>query len=133
MAAPNRYSTFSSGSGLPPRTSTMQLNVSQQMSTTSCLNACHSAYTSAQPYVLESSTSLVVNTWDSAAHPRPDGRPGGIVDPELAQKAWEHARRRAEDGCVVLGYGIDSLSSPLAFLRFLLRRPLQRGGGRRRR
>jgi len=77
--------------------------VSQQMSTTSCLNACHSAYTSGQSYPLEASTSLVVNTWVSSLSTGPDGRYGGTVDGDLAKRAWEHARRRAEDGCIVLG------------------------------
>ena len=31
-------------------------------------------------------------------------RIGGTVDIELGRKAWEHARRRAEDGCIVLGF-----------------------------
>ena len=33
----------------------------------------------------------------------PDGRTGGTVDKELAERAWQHARRRAEDGSIVLG------------------------------
>jgi len=81
-----------------------QQNVSQQMSTTSCLNACHTAYTGSHPVQLESSTSLVVNTWVTGSSTGPDGRYGGTVDGELARRAWEHARRRAEDGAVVLGY-----------------------------
>jgi len=74
------------------------------MSTTTLLNAIHTIYTSTQPYKLDASTSLVVNTWLSAAQTGPDGRTGGTVDYELAARAWEHARRRAEDGCIVLGY-----------------------------
>ena len=66
--------------------------VSQQVSTTSLLAQLNTSFANAQPYSLESSTSLVVNTWAT----------GGIVDEELARRAWEHARRRAEDGCVVL-------------------------------
>jgi len=97
----NRMSQYSAHAG-QPRTNTMQ-NVSQQMSTTSCLNACHSAYSSSQAYPLEPSTSLVVNTWVSGSSTGPDGRYGGTVDGELARRAWEHARRRAEDGCIVLG------------------------------
>ncbi|KAK5121688.1 hypothetical protein LTR85_004860 [Meristemomyces frigidus] len=81
--------------------------VSHNMSTTSCLNACHSAYTSSEPFALEASTSLVVNTWATAAT-------GGTVDGELAKRAWEHARRRAEDGCIVLGSLHQSTPSLLA-------------------
>nr|POE94455.1 chitin synthase 6 [Quercus suber] len=86
-------------------------NVSHQMSTTSCLNACHSSYTSSQSFPLEASTSLVVNTWVTGSSTGPDGRYGGTVDGELARRAWEHARRRAEDGCIVLG-STPSLLAP---------------------
>lgn len=95
---------------------------SSQVSTTTLLNAIHSIYTSSQPYQLDASTSLVVNTWlttdPTFAAPKRlngaspsqsfiqrdhDGRNGGITDPGLAARAWEHARRRAEDGCIILG------------------------------
>lgn len=76
---------------------------SAQVSTTTLLNALHSTWTGSRPYSLESSTSLVVNTWVTSMIVGPDGRQGGTVDAELGQRAWEHARRRAEDGCVVLG------------------------------
>lgn len=69
-----------------------------QTSTTTLLNAVHNIYLSSQPHSLEASTSLVVNTWLTAA------QAGPTVDPTLAARAWEHARRRAEDGCIVLGY-----------------------------
>jgi chitin synthase len=67
------------------------------------LNALHTIYTSGKPYQLDASTSLVVNTWLIAANPGPDGRAGGTVDGDLARRAWEHARRRAEDGCILVG------------------------------
>lgn len=87
-------SHYSTASGAP-RTNTMQQNVSQQMSTTSCLNACHSAYTSSQSHPLESGTSLVVNTWLTAQN-------GATVDAELAQRLMQHAKRRGEDQAVIL-------------------------------
>ncbi|KHN97886.1 class VII chitin synthase [Metarhizium album ARSEF 1941] len=68
-----------------------------QVSTTTLLNAIHNIYLASRPHQLESSTSLVVNTWLTAAQGNP------TVDTTLASKAWEHARRRAEDGCVILG------------------------------
>ncbi|QGI85302.1 hypothetical protein CEK25_012031 [Fusarium fujikuroi] len=68
-----------------------------QVSTTTLLNAIHNIYLSSQPYQLDASTSLVVNTWLTAA------QAGATVDATLAARAWEHARRRAEDGCVILG------------------------------
>ncbi|KAI9807641.1 MAG: hypothetical protein M1825_005582 [Sarcosagium campestre] len=77
-------------------------NRNAQVSTTTLLNALHVSYTSAQPYQLDTSTSLVVNTWLTAANSTSDGHDGGTVDVQLATRAWEHARRRAEDGCIVL-------------------------------
>lgn len=75
-----------------------------QVSTTTLLNAVHNIYLSSQPYQLDAGTSLVVNTWLSATQVGPDGKVGGTVDPGLAARAWEHARRRAEDGCIILGF-----------------------------
>ncbi|KAG6000683.1 hypothetical protein E4U54_001332 [Claviceps lovelessii] len=69
-----------------------------QVSATTLLNVVHNIYLSSQPHQLESSTSLVVNTWLTAA------QANLTVDSNLASKAWEHARRRAEDGCVILGF-----------------------------
>ncbi|KAF2723368.1 glycosyltransferase family 2 protein [Polychaeton citri CBS 116435] len=94
----NRFSSYSTGSNLGQnngRSNTMQ-GQGNVVSTTSLLNQLHTAWQSGQPYPLESSTSLVVNTWKTAEN-------GGTVDVELGRKAWEHARRRAEDGCILLG------------------------------
>ncbi|EMC96857.1 glycosyltransferase family 2 protein [Baudoinia panamericana UAMH 10762] len=110
----HRMSHYSGVSNNQSRTNTMQHNISQQMSTSSCLNACHSAYTASHAHPLESSTSLVVNTWVTGSSTGPDGRYGGTVDGELARRAWEHARRRAEDGAVVLGSMHHSTPSLLA-------------------
>lgn len=74
-----------------------------QMSTTTLLNNLNNAFRNGTPYHLEASTSLVVNTWVNARSMVND-RIGGTVDMELGRKAWEHARRRAEDGCIILGY-----------------------------
>src|ERR1700738_2335911 len=105
MAGNNRMSMFSNASstvgGLRNVNSAAQQ--STQVSTTTLLNAVHTIYTSAQPYRLDASTSLVVNTWLTATQIDQEGRTGGTVDPSLAARAWEHARRRAEDGCIVLG------------------------------
>ena len=93
----NRLSTYSvaSSSNLSPRPTAQQ---AQQVSTTTLLNALHTAFTEHHSYLLEASTAIVVNSWQTAA-----SEAGPTVDAALAQKAWEHARRRAEDGCVVLG------------------------------
>lgn len=97
---PNRLSSYSNISLPVPRPGNP---ASQQVSTTTLLNALHTSYASGQPYPLEVSTSLAVNTWVTATSVGPDGRYGGTVDTEIAKKAWEHARRRAEDGCIILG------------------------------
>ena len=93
-----RMSVFSTASGPGPRPA----NTSTQVSTSTLLNALHTHFASGQPYPLESSTSLVVNTWVNVRKLL-DGRIGGTVDLELGRKAWEHARRRAEDSCIILG------------------------------
>lgn len=101
-----RMSTYSNASSaVQGRTNTMQQNqASSQVSTTTVLNTLHGCFKEGTPYSLESSTSLVTNTWVTGSSTGPDGRYGGTVDPELARRAWEHARRRAEDACIVLGY-----------------------------
>lgn len=76
---------------------------SPNQTTTTLLNALHNTYTTALPLRLDASTSVVVNTWVTANQPDQHGVVGGTVDPNLAARAWEHARRRAEDGCIVLG------------------------------
>ncbi|KAK6429450.1 hypothetical protein LTR95_014404, partial [Oleoguttula sp. CCFEE 5521] len=118
----NRNSHFSTMSGpAQGRAGTVQ-GSSQQVSTTTLLNALHNSFSLGQPYPLESSTSLVVNTWLSASQTGADGRVGGTVDTELARRSWEHARRRAEDSTIVLG----SLhrSTPSAFAPFISALPI---------
>jgi chitin synthase len=106
MAANNRMSMYSTASSVQggPRHVNSAAQQSTQVSTTTLLNALHTTYTSGQPYRLDASTSLVVNTWLTASQADLEGRNGGTVDGALAVRAWEHARRRAEDGCIVLGY-----------------------------
>ncbi|KAL1987792.1 hypothetical protein VTN96DRAFT_2195 [Rasamsonia emersonii] len=97
----NRFSVYSSASAVPASGGASSRSAAQ-VSTTTLLNALHSSYSSGQPYQLESGTSLVVNTWVTATNQGANGNGGGTVDSELARRAWEHARRRAEDGCIVL-------------------------------
>jgi chitin synthase len=105
MAANNRMSMYSTTSSIlgGPRNVNSTAQQSTQVSTTTLLNAVHTIYTSGQPYKLDASTSLVVNTWLTASQADHIGRTGGTVDTALAVRAWEHARRRAEDGCIFLG------------------------------
>src|SRR5688572_11988563 len=97
---PNRLSTMSSLTGVPRAGSSIPQ--SAQVSVQTLLNSLHTCFQSSQPHSLEFSTSLVVNTWLNA-QAAGDGKTGGTVDPELAERVWQHARRRAEDGSVVLG------------------------------
>jgi len=117
----NRYSTFSNNSSQVggARSAAQQ---PAQVSTTTLLNALHAVYASGQTYQLDASTSLAVNTWVTASNPDAQGRVGGTVDAQIAFKAWEHARRRAEDACIILG----SLhpSTPPLFNAFLQVVPL---------
>lgn len=111
MAGNNRmsmYSTTSSGPGLPRNVNSTAQH-STQVSTTTLLNAIHTIYTSSQPFHLETSTSLCIDSWLTASQPDQEGRTGGTVDGALSARAWEHARRRAEDGCIVLGYEFPPL------------------------
>ncbi|KAF7546258.1 hypothetical protein G7Z17_g8566 [Cylindrodendrum hubeiense] len=85
-----------------------------KVSTTGLLNTIRNIYLSSQPHELDASTSLVINTWLTAA------QSGITVDASLAARAWEHARRRAEDGCVILGsLHHSSLSVLVPFLNTL--------------
>ncbi|KAF2279338.1 uncharacterized protein EI97DRAFT_464628 [Westerdykella ornata] len=113
----SRMSIYSTVSAAGPRPG----NPSAQVSTTTLLNALHTSFSQGSPYPLEASTSLVVNTWANARS-MVNGRLGGTVDMELGRKAWEHARRRAEDGCVVLASLHES--SPSLFSPFISGLPL---------
>jgi chitin synthase len=95
---------MSSVSAAPSGVTRQGVPQNHQVSTQTLLNALHNSYLNHQPHTLESSTSLVVNTWQTALQVTPDGRTGGTVDQKLAERAWQHARRRAEDGSIVLGY-----------------------------
>lgn len=118
----NRYSTYSNNSAAVggARSAAQQTT---QVSTTTLLNALHAIYTSGQSYQLDASTSLAINTWLTASNPDAQGRTGGTVDESIAIKAWEHARRRAEDACIILGslHG----STPSVFTSFLQLLPLE--------
>lgn len=92
---------------------------SVQVSTTTLLNSIHNIYVEGKPYALDASSSVVVNTWLTANPPPPNHSTGGTIDTALGARAWEHARRRAEDGCIIL----SSLhtSTPSVLVPFLQR------------
>ena len=96
----NRFSVYSSHStGLS--SSRPGAQSPSPVTTTTLLNALHAHYNSGQPYQLDAGTSVVVNTWVTATRAS-NGQDGGTIDRDLGLRAWEHARRRAEDGCIVL-------------------------------
>ncbi|ROW02350.1 hypothetical protein VSDG_02612 [Cytospora chrysosperma] len=97
----NRMSMYSVASDMPgaPRGTGQQ---SVQVSTTTLLNSIHNIYVESQPYHLDAGSSVVVNTWLTANPPPPNPSTGGTIDTTLGARAWEHARRRAEDGCIIL-------------------------------
>ena len=114
-----------------PRHSSMGMNVgtpkaagqqSTSTSTTSLLDSLHTAYTSGQSFQLDAGTSLVLTTWLTVMNPDPLAAADGLLNRQLAEKAWEHARRRAEDGCIILG----SLhpATPSIFRPFLSNLPI---------
>ena len=117
----NRFSQYSNNGSTvgAPRSTAQQ---STQVSTTTLLNTLHTIFATGQTYPLDASTSLAVNTWVTATHADSNGRSGGIFDTEMGTRAWEHAQRRAEDGCIVLG----SLhpSTPSLFTPFLQTLPI---------
>ena len=94
MASGNRnsiYSTTSHSNYAPHGGQT-----GQQVSTSSLLAALHNAYQSGTPHQVDASTTLVVNSnqYDAKL----------VVDEALGVKVWEHARRRAEDQTILIGY-----------------------------
>lgn len=105
MAGHSRISMYSTTSSLHGISRNLNSASQQptQVSSTTLLNAIHTVYNTAQPYRLDASTSLVVNTWLTASQPNSEGNIGGTVDSALSTRAWEHARRRAEDGCIIIG------------------------------
>lgn len=102
MSFSNRQSIYSTTSAAPY--GGMQSNQPGTLTTSSLLSALHNAYLSGAVYPLDSATSVVVN----ASSPRGGSEFIGIFDEELGMRAWEHARRRAEDQTIVL----TSLHSP---------------------
>ncbi|KAJ8606456.1 hypothetical protein MRB53_040970 [Persea americana] len=98
MVQQQRISELSSSGPLQPTE-----RRSMHFSTQTLLNASHNAYVAAEPVSIEPSTSLVLNSWRTSSQGSRDSRVGGTVDPALAKRVWEHALRRWENACLVLG------------------------------
>ena len=67
------------------------------LTSNSIMSSLNQAYNQNRPYQLDAGTSTVVNTWATAA-----SAASTTVDVSLAEKAVQHAIRRAEDGCIIL-------------------------------
>ncbi|KAI5781412.1 chitin synthase-domain-containing protein [Geopyxis carbonaria] len=103
MSFSNRHSIYSTTSATPYQGAAGAHNIVGTLTTSSLLSALHNAYQSGTSYQLDAATTLVVNSGSqgsSSFH--------GVFDEELGMRAWEHARRRAEDQTIVL----TSLQSP---------------------
>ena len=85
------YSTTSHSNFAP-----LGAGANQQITTSSLLAALHSSYQSGIPHHVDASTTLVVNSNQHDAKL--------VVDDGLGIRAWEHARRRAEDQTILIGY-----------------------------
>jgi chitin synthase len=96
MSFSNRQSIYSTTSAAPY--GGMHSNHPGTLTTSSLLSALHNAYLSGAVYPLDAATSVVVN----ASTGRAGAEFVGIFDEELGMRAWEHARRRAEDQTIVL-------------------------------
>ncbi|TGZ77235.1 hypothetical protein EX30DRAFT_311518 [Ascodesmis nigricans] len=99
----NRHSIYSNASASP-----FQAIGGQQqpgnITTSALLNALHNSYVSGTPYPLDATTTLVVNSGNGQG----SGSFVATIDEEIGTRAWEHARRRAEDQTIILA----SLHSP---------------------
>lgn len=97
MSFSHRNSIYSTASG-PAFQNSAANQQSGTITTSSLLAALHNAYQSGTPYALDTSTSVVVNSGAGQAAEAFVG----VLDEELGMRAWEHARRRAEDQTILL-------------------------------
>ncbi|CAJ0552629.1 Ff.00g007070.m01.CDS01 [Fusarium sp. VM40] len=71
------------------------------------LDAIHASYLLSKSFQLDARTSVVVNSCHSTSSATP------ILDTSLGVKVWEHAKRRAEDNCILLQSPHESTPSLL--------------------
>lgn len=93
----NRHSIYSNASGSPFQGVT-PVGQAGNLTSSALLAALHNAYLSGTPFSLDAATTLVVNSGVGQSQ----SSFVGIYDEELGTRAWEHARRRAEDQTIVL-------------------------------
>ena len=104
MAHGHRHSVYSTASGAMPSNQQASGNIN----TSSLIASLHNAFGAGSSFQLDASTSLVVTS--ALASSGSNGTMGtnvgasgaDTIDTSLTSRVWEHARRRAEDQCVVL-------------------------------
>lgn len=79
------------------------------LTTSSLIASLHNSYQTSTPFQIDASTSLVVVSALAASNSNGGTMMTGVgglgaetTDTTLTARAWEHARRRAEDQCVVV-------------------------------
>lgn len=100
MSFSNRHSIYSTTSASPYANVQQQQQGGGQVTTSNLLSALHNSYQSGVPHTLDASTTLVVNSGNGLGNA---GYGGGVIDENVGTRAWEHARRRAEDQTILLG------------------------------
>jgi chitin synthase len=98
MSFTNRHSVYSTTSASPYAGGAGANQAVGNLTTSSLLSALHNTYLSGTPYLLDAATTIVVNPGAG------QGSSGfsGVIDEGVGPRAWEHARRRAEDQTIVL-------------------------------
>lgn len=94
MAFSSRNSIYSTTSTQNPFAGPAAANA--QVTTSTLLATLHNVYQAGVPHNIDASTTLVVNGADGERL---------VLDDQLVIKAWEHARRRAEDQTILSRYG----------------------------
>ncbi|KAF3937432.1 hypothetical protein ABW19_dt0208553 [Dactylella cylindrospora] len=114
MAHPNRQSVYSNASGTISTTPQASGNIN----TSTLIASLHNSFSAGTSFQLDASTSLVVT--NALASSGTNGTMGtGVgaagaetIDTGLATRVWEHARRRAEDQCIVIASLSPSTTTP---------------------
>ncbi|KAK6336816.1 hypothetical protein TWF718_009604 [Orbilia javanica] len=114
MAHGHRHSVYSTASGTMSSTPQASGNIN----TSSLIASLHNAFQAGSSFQLDASTSLVVTS--ALASSGSNGTMGtnigasgaDTIDTSLTSRVWEHARRRAEDQCVVLASLTPASTTP---------------------
>ncbi|KAK6346733.1 hypothetical protein TWF696_006845 [Orbilia brochopaga] len=112
MAHASRHSTYSNAGTL---STTPQ--ASGTVNTSTLIASLHNAFQTGTSFAIDAGTSVVVTSALAASGSTGTMNTGvgsagaDTIDVSLAMRAWEHARRRAEDQCVVIASLAPSLTT----------------------